>query len=64
MKEIVKTDIGYIVYSISLFSILGLLVIKTRRKVDKVYQKHEDAVNYALSNGDLITNKVKTFNWL
>lgn len=64
MKEIVKTDIGYIVYNIKIISIAGILAIKIRARVDKVFQKHEQATEYVLKNGDLITNRVKTFNWL
>lgn len=61
MKEIVKTDIGYIVYNVSLWNILDLLVIRRRKSLDGVYQDFDKAVG--ASKGNLIT-EIKTFNWL
>lgn len=64
MKEIVKRDIGYIVYNVRYITLLDIVSVRIRTKLFGVYQSYDEALINALKSSKGVINECKMFNWL
>lgn len=64
MKEIVKRDIGYIVYNVRYITLFDIVSVRIRTKLFGVYQSYDEALIKSLESSKGVINECKMFNWL